>query len=169
MVRPTAAGLTVPLSRAKDTTPLASVLHVLGSRSRLETLQILMDGPRLTAELPARHDELNMLQDVGVVTSVAVVGGAGSVGTGRPVPERLTRKENGTICVQSAPRSGLPRLRLLTNGPFSQSVEWVSVQWRRTDGICSQYAARQGSAVRRKARRAQHSLEQAHRRTRRGS
>lgn len=43
MVRPTAAGLTVPLSRAKDTTVLASVLHVLGTKSRLDTLQLLMD------------------------------------------------------------------------------------------------------------------------------
>lgn len=69
MVRPTAARLTVPLSRAKDTTPLASVLHVLGTRSRLESLQLLMSGPKLTAELPARHDELRMLEDIGVVTS----------------------------------------------------------------------------------------------------
>lgn len=66
----TAASLTEPLSIADDTMPLASALRVLGVRSRLEALQMLMDGPRLTAQLPARHDELNMLQDVGVVTSV---------------------------------------------------------------------------------------------------
>ncbi|MFC6707529.1 hypothetical protein [Flexivirga alba] len=69
MVRPTAANLIVPLSRAKDVTPLASVLHVLGTRSRLETLQLLMEGPRLTADVPARADELRMLEDIGVVTS----------------------------------------------------------------------------------------------------
>lgn len=69
MVRPTAAGLTVPLSRAKDVTPLASVMHVLGTWARLETLQLLMDGPRLTPELPARLDELHMLEEIGVVTS----------------------------------------------------------------------------------------------------
>lgn len=44
MVHPTAVGLTVPLSRAKDTTPLAPVLRVLGTRSQLETLQLLMAG-----------------------------------------------------------------------------------------------------------------------------
>lgn len=68
MVRPTAAGLSVPLSRAKDLTPLASVLRALGTRARLETLQLLMDGPLLTQELPARHDELRMLAEIGVVT-----------------------------------------------------------------------------------------------------
>lgn len=67
MVRPTAAQLTVPLSRAKDLTPLASILHVLGTRSRLETLQLLLDGPKLTADLPSRHDELRMLEDVGII------------------------------------------------------------------------------------------------------
>lgn len=72
MVRPTAAGLTVPLSRAKDLTPLASVLHVLGTRARLETLQILIDGPKLTAQLPARLDELHLLEKIGVVTSQLV-------------------------------------------------------------------------------------------------
>lgn len=69
MVRPTAAGLAVPLSRAKDVTPLASLLHVLGTRSGLETLQALMSGPRLTADLPSRIDELQMLEDIGVVIS----------------------------------------------------------------------------------------------------
>ena len=72
MVRPTAATLTVPLSRAKDTTPLASVLQVLGKRSRLETLQVLMEGPRMSAELPARMDELHMLEDIGVIRSERV-------------------------------------------------------------------------------------------------
>ncbi|WP_446666626.1 hypothetical protein [Flexivirga sp. B27] len=72
MVRPTAIGLTVPLSRAKDLTPLASALHVLGTRPRLETLQALMDGPKLTAQLPARVDELRMLEEIGVVTSQLV-------------------------------------------------------------------------------------------------
>lgn len=67
MVRPTATQLTVPLSRAKDLTALASILHVLGTRTRLETLQMLMDGPRLSAELPARADELHMLEDIGVI------------------------------------------------------------------------------------------------------
>lgn len=74
MVRPTAA-LTVPLSRAKDLTPLASILHVLGTRARLETLQLLMDGPRLSAELPARADELHMLEDIGVIESTRVADG----------------------------------------------------------------------------------------------
>lgn len=69
MVRPTAANLTVPLSRAKDLTPLASILHVLGTRARLETLQALIDGPKLSADLPARLDELHMLEDIGVLTS----------------------------------------------------------------------------------------------------
>lgn len=59
----------MPLSRAKDVTPLASALHVLGTRARLEALQLLMDGPRLTHELPARLDELYMLEEIGVVTS----------------------------------------------------------------------------------------------------
>lgn len=69
MVRPIAAQLTVPLSRARDLTPLASILHVLGTRGRLETLQLLMEGPRLSAELPARTDELHMLEDIGVIAS----------------------------------------------------------------------------------------------------
>lgn len=69
MVRPTATNLTVPLSRAKDMTALASILHVLGTRTRLETLKLLMDGPRLSVDLPARTDELHMLEDIGVVTS----------------------------------------------------------------------------------------------------
>lgn len=69
MVHPNAAQLTVPLSRAKDLTPLASILHVLGTRARLETLQLLTQGPRLTADLPARVDELHMLEEVGVVSS----------------------------------------------------------------------------------------------------
>lgn len=69
MVRPTAAQLTVPLSRAKDLTPLASILHVLGTRARLETLQLLTQGPRVTADLPARGDELHMLEEIGVVSS----------------------------------------------------------------------------------------------------
>lgn len=72
MVRPTAAQLTVPLSRAKDLTPLASILHVLGTRARLETIQLLMGGPMLTSDLPARHDELRMLEDIGVITSQRV-------------------------------------------------------------------------------------------------
>lgn len=69
MVRPSATQLTAPLSSAKDFAPLASILHVLGTRSRLETLQILMDGPRLSPDLPARTDELHMLEDIGVVSS----------------------------------------------------------------------------------------------------
>lgn len=69
MVRPNAAQLMVPLSRAKDLTPLASILHVLGTRSRLESLQLLTQGPRLTADLPARTDELHMLEEIGVVSS----------------------------------------------------------------------------------------------------
>ena len=69
MVRPTAASLTVPLSRAKDLTPLASILHVLGTRARLESLQLLTQGPRVTADLPARVDELHMLEEIGVVSS----------------------------------------------------------------------------------------------------
>ncbi|MFC6706833.1 hypothetical protein [Flexivirga alba] len=56
------------LSRAKDTTPLASIPRVLGTRSRLETLQLLMDGPKLSKELPSRIDELHMLREIGVVT-----------------------------------------------------------------------------------------------------
>ena len=74
MVRPTAAELTVPLSRAKDLTPLASVLHVLGTRARLETLQLLMGGARPTAQLPARIDELRMLEEIGVVRSERLEG-----------------------------------------------------------------------------------------------
>lgn len=65
----TATRLTEPLSEAADVRPLASVLRVLGTKSRLETVQLLLDGPRLTAELPARIDELHMLEDVGVITS----------------------------------------------------------------------------------------------------
>lgn len=69
MTRPAAAQLTVPLSRAKDLTALASALHVLGTRTRLETLQILTRGPRLTVDLPARADELKMLEEIGVLSS----------------------------------------------------------------------------------------------------
>lgn len=69
MVRPIAAQLAVPLARAKDLTPLASILHVLGTRARLETLQLLIDGPKLSADLPARTDELHMLEDIGVIKS----------------------------------------------------------------------------------------------------
>lgn len=50
-------------------TPLASILHVLGTRSRLETLQMLVNGPKLSTELPARTDELHMLEDIGVIES----------------------------------------------------------------------------------------------------
>ncbi|MFC6706778.1 hypothetical protein [Flexivirga alba] len=48
---------------------MASILHVLGTRARLETLQALIDGPKLSADLPARTDELRMLEDIGVITS----------------------------------------------------------------------------------------------------
>ncbi|MFC6706775.1 hypothetical protein [Flexivirga alba] len=72
MARPTATLLTLPLFRAKDLTLLASALHVLGTRSRLETVQLLMGGPRLTVQLPARVDEMRMLEEIGVVTSELV-------------------------------------------------------------------------------------------------
>lgn len=69
MVRSTAAQLTAPLSTAEDLRPLASILHVLGTPARLEALQMLMVRPRITADLPVRHDELRMLEEIGVVFS----------------------------------------------------------------------------------------------------
>lgn len=56
----------------QDLTALASALHVLGTRSRLETVPLLMDTPRLTAQLPARLDQLRMLEKLGVVASALV-------------------------------------------------------------------------------------------------
>ena len=72
MVRPTASSLVAPLVLAEDLGPLASVLHVLGTKSRLETVQLLMHGPRLSTELPARLDELHMLREIGILTSERV-------------------------------------------------------------------------------------------------
>lgn len=69
MDRPTAASLIRPLSHTRDFKPLASVLHVLGTPARLETIQMLMGGPQTAAQLPARLDELHMLEEVGLVTS----------------------------------------------------------------------------------------------------
>lgn len=69
MARPTAADLTAPLSSATDMRPLASVLHVLGTPARLETLKILARGPRVTADLPVHGYELRMLEEIGVLTS----------------------------------------------------------------------------------------------------
>ncbi|WP_188837868.1 ArsR/SmtB family transcription factor [Flexivirga endophytica] len=67
--KPTAASLIKPLSHTRDFTPLASVLHVLGTPARLETVQMLMGGPATAAQLPARLDELHMLEEIGLVTS----------------------------------------------------------------------------------------------------
>lgn len=69
MARPTAADLTAPLSSATDMRPLASILHVLGTPGRLEALQLLTHGSRVTVDLPVRADELRMLEEIGVLSS----------------------------------------------------------------------------------------------------
>ncbi|WP_148043189.1 hypothetical protein [Flexivirga caeni] len=68
MPRPTipAVQFVEPISWAADFDALRRILRELSKQSRLETLQLLLAGPKQTSQLPCRLDELKAFEDLGL-------------------------------------------------------------------------------------------------------